>query len=152
VPLRVVVPSAIAREHALAALLASSGGALLGVRVQTLFSLALEIVEAAGGTVRASRLAFEVVARREAAAEPAPAPALSAVDDGFAWAAASMSDLLSAGASAVDATRAEAALERLESQAERERAVALLRAARRARDVLERAGSLRHPDVYARAA
>ncbi len=69
-PVRIVVPSRSLRVHVAAALVRARGSALVGVAVQTLPALALEIVERAGETVPGGDAVLPVLARRLAREEP----------------------------------------------------------------------------------
>ena len=107
-PVRIVVPSVSLRDH-LEAALVERCGALAGVQVSTLFSVALELLHAAGhGAGRVTAL-FDVVARRCARTEPVLRARLDDLDDGYAVVAAAVRDLLDAGFEPVHA----AALEEL---------------------------------------
>lgn len=94
-PLRVVVPSGALREQTSCALVAR-GRARVGLRVQTLESLAHEVLERAGESAPPSLLLGEAV-RELARREPALARDLDRLDDGYAAAFASVEDLLDAG-------------------------------------------------------
>src|SRR2546425_10349801 len=91
-PLRVVVPSGALREQMSCALVAH-GRARVGLRVQTLESLAHEVLERAGESAPPSLLLGEAV-RDLARREPALARDLDRLDDGYAAAFASVEDLL----------------------------------------------------------
>src|SRR5688572_28074219 len=150
-PVRVVVPSGPLRELALDRMLRSLGGAAVGVRVQTLWSLALEVLETAGTPVRDGALFFELAARRAVANEEPLRAALDGLEDGPGLAAAAISDLLSARLDSADSAAIERALAKL-PRAEGERAAALIRAARATRSALAAAGRARYGDVYEGAA
>lgn len=108
---RVVVPSRSLRDHLAAQLVAELGG-VAGLQIQTLRSLAFEVLERAGEGARGGQALVPVLVRRFAAAEPALADALGVFDDGFAVALASVNDLLDAG---LDETNAGSALECVEA-------------------------------------
>lgn len=150
-PLRVVVPGGSLREALLDALVRPPAAARVGVQVQTLWSIALEVLEAAGRPVLAGEQAFELAVRRAALAEPSLAAALGRLEDGAGLAAATVSDIASAGLDRI----AESALGKAlaaRPPRERERALALVRVARAVRAELASLGRLRHADVYGAAA
>jgi len=68
-PVRIVVPSRSLRRHLLRAL-ARRRGAVVGIQVQTLFGLALEVVSRSGQSAPGADAAFALQVRRLAAAEP----------------------------------------------------------------------------------
>jgi len=150
-PLRVVVPGGPLREAVLDALVRPPLRARAGVAVQTLWSLALEVLESADGAPRVGALRFELELRRAVAAEPELARVLAGLEDGPGLAAAALGDLSSAGLTERGPDELAHALRELAPR-ERERALALVRAARACERALERAGRARHPDVYAAAA
>lgn len=150
-PLRVVVPGGALREAVLDALVRPPVLALAGVAVQTLWSLALEVLEAAGGAPGDGALRFELELRRAVAAEPELARALAGLEDGPGLAAAAVGDLSSAALTERSPAELSRALDALAPR-ERERALALVRAARACEQALAAAGRARHPDVYAAAA
>jgi len=94
-PIRVVVPSGSLRQHLSARL--AGRRPTLGVRVQTLRSLAAEVLERAGEPVPRAATLLEVLAAREAAGVPALAGALAGLEDGSGALAAAVRDLLDAG-------------------------------------------------------
>ena len=98
-PLRVIVPSRSLRERVSGALV-ELGRARIGIRVQTLDSLASEVLERAGESA-ASSLLFGEAVRELARREPALARDLDPLDDGYAAAVASVEDLLDAGFTAL---------------------------------------------------
>jgi len=131
-PIRVVVPSRSLREALCAALAQRAGGALLAVQVQSLDSVAREVLERAGETV-ASPLLYPVAVREAARREPALARELGGLSDGYAPVVASVDDLLDAG---LAPGLAPVVAERLDASDEvgpaaRARAEALLRVADR---------------------
>ena len=123
-PLRVVVPSRSLRLHLGARMVARAGRPVLGLKIQTLSGLALEIVERAG---EASPLAdvLPLVVREQARAEARLRDSLDLLTDGYAAVEAAVVDLLDAG---FDPVHAEAADERLVESASRGQAVDLARA------------------------
>ncbi len=94
-PLRAIVPSRALREQLCCALV-DRGRARVGIRVQTLDSLAQEVLERAGES-GAPVLLFGEAVRELARREPALASELDPLDDGHAAAVASVEDLLDAG-------------------------------------------------------
>ena len=160
-PVRVVVPSASLRLH-LSATVVRRRGAALGLQVQTLFAVALEILERCGEASPWRRLPgdllYDVLVRRRAAGEPLLADALGPLVDGFGAVAATVRDLLDAGLEPVHAEFADEALVAAgddgtaTTAAEIERGRALVRVARRVAEDLEARGVLRRTALYARAA
>jgi len=96
-PLRIVVPSQSLRRHVSRTLLLHRGRGLAGVVVQTLFSVALEILERAGRRVVAADAVFAILVRQAAEREAVLRSELGALRDGYAPVAASVADLLDAG-------------------------------------------------------
>ncbi|MEM7480224.1 MAG: PD-(D/E)XK nuclease family protein [Acidobacteriota bacterium] len=96
-PLRIVVPSRSLRLHLNAAIARRRGRAALGLRVQTLYAAALEIVEGAGETPRPRDPLFHLLTRRLAAEESALADPLEGLEDGYRTTDATVRDLLDAG-------------------------------------------------------
>lgn len=103
-PLRVVVPSRSLRDHVIAAALAARGRPLVGVLVEPLFGLALEVLArsrvAAGAASPAPRVSRPLAAlevERRIASHPALARALEGVRGGAASVASTVDDLLDAG-------------------------------------------------------
>ncbi len=163
-PVRVVVPSRSLRAHVAERLVARRGRSLAGIRVQTLYGLALEVLERVGGArdaataggVAGGTALFPVLVERAARREGALARGLDPLLDGYAAVAATVRDLLDAG---LEAAHAEAALEALAadgaaagSRQQVERAQALVRVAARTAGELERLGLARAGDVQRRAA
>ena len=85
-PVRVVVPSRSLRLH-VSGVLARRLGATAGVVVQTLHSLAVEVLDRAGRRFRGSDELVGVLARRLAREEPALRAAFEPFVDGFRTAA-----------------------------------------------------------------
>jgi hypothetical protein len=86
-PLRVVVPSRSLALHVSSQLVRAPDAptsALLGLRVQTLFGLAREVLERAGEAHEPSDTLLAVLVRRLARSEPALERALDSLDDGYA--------------------------------------------------------------------
>lgn len=94
-PTRVVVPSNSLQRHLSARL--AGRGPILGIRVQTLRSLAAEILGRAGEPLPLDRALLEVLAAREAARRPALAEVLAGLDGSTGALAGSVCDLLDAG-------------------------------------------------------
>jgi len=142
-PVRVVVPSRSLRDHLAAALVRALGGAAAGVQIQTLRSLAFELLERAGEGARGGQALLPVLVRRLAAEHEPLRAALGGFDDGFSVALASVNDLLDAG---LDASNVEGALECLAEAGPRAgaeagaRAAALVRVAERVSAELAKRG------------
>jgi len=154
-PLLVIVPSRSLRHHLLATL-ARRHGAVLGLRCQTLHSLARTVVERGGQPVPlGGDLLFELFARRFARQERRLAEPLGGLRDGFAAVAATVRDLLDAG---FDPAHAEALDEVLGTEGRQvatpeatERAQALMRIAQRTAVALDQHGSGGPSEVLVRA-
>lgn len=95
-PARVIVPSQSHRDQLCAALVRRAGRARLGVLVETLDALALEVLERTGAPV-ASRLTYTAAVREAARDEPVLARELGGLADGYAAVVASVDDFLDAG-------------------------------------------------------
>ena len=111
-PVRVVVPSQGLRLHLAARLV--RGGAVAGVVVQTLYGLALEVLERAGERSSPGESTYEVLVRRRAGREPVLRQALDHLEDGYGGVAASVRDLLDAG---LEPAHADAAVDQLRALA-----------------------------------
>lgn len=109
-PLRVVVPSQSLRRHVAARLVASGGGSLLGVQVQTHVALALEALARAGLPAPRGSALVPVLVRRHAAREPVLARWLGDLDDGYGIVDGAVRDLLDAGFDAASAEAFEEAI------------------------------------------
>jgi RecB family exonuclease len=153
-PVRVVVPSRSLRLH-LGARLVRRHGAVAGVQVQTLFTVAREVLERCGDAAAGSYLpgdpAFEVLVRRLARAEPALAGGLEFLVDGYGAVAATVRDLLDAGLEPVLAEAADEALAETRTPAA-DRARALVRVAAGVHAALGELGAVRLTTLYQRAA
>jgi RecB family exonuclease len=139
-PVRVVVPSGVLRRH-LATRIAS-GGAVVGVTVQTLDAVAREILERNGQSLPDSRL-LPVQVRREAQREPAlvPMTKLTSADGALVGL---VDDLLDAGFESVHAEVLAEHLDALEvGQEAAARAAAAIRVTARTIHALD-GGSLGH--------
>lgn len=155
-PVRVVVPSKSLRLHVGSALARHRRRGTAGLIVQTLHSLALEVLERAGEPAGAGAGAlFEILARRAARAQPALFRGLDDLIEGYGAAAATIRDLLDAG---LDPAHAGALDELLAAEGravatatDLERARALVRAAAAAQAEMERLGAGRLADLLRRA-
>ena len=108
-PLRVVVPSRSLRLHLAAGVVARAGSPVVGLRIQTLSGLALEILDRAGEVAPASDV-LPLVVRVQARAEARLCESLDFLADGYGAVEAAVVDLLDAG---FEPVHAEAAQERL---------------------------------------
>lgn len=99
-PVLIVVPSHSLRLHVSSLLVCRVGGALLGVRVQTLDALARSLAEEAGAP-GPPRALLPLLVRRYARAEPALAEPLDELVEAYGAVEASVVDLLDAGFEAV---------------------------------------------------
>lgn len=166
-PVRVIVPSRSLRLH-LSAEIVRRRGAVAGVVVQTLHSLAAEVVERAGDPLARHReggdALLEVLVRRFGRELPALAEGLEELADGYGTVAATVRDFLDAGLepeladavadAAASGGRADETGRTIGTRAERERAEAIVRLAdavdrglramelRRASTLLRRAAEL----------
>ncbi len=96
-PVLVVVQSRSLRQHLCAALLRRCARPVLGLVVQTLHTLALEIVERAGAQVPGGDELFAVVVREHARREDPLRARLDGLVDGYALVAETVTDLFDAG-------------------------------------------------------
>ncbi|MDX1999413.1 MAG: PD-(D/E)XK nuclease family protein [Thermoanaerobaculia bacterium] len=154
-PLRVVVPSRSLRRHVAAALVRRRGRAALGFSVQTLFGLALEVLQRSGDDAAEGDAVFGLLVRRFAAATPSLAGPLDGLVEGYGPVVGTVRDLLDAGLEAAHVAAAGEALGEVGpwvSEAERERADELLRLALAAERGLSALGLRRRTDVLRRAA
>ncbi len=130
-PVRVVVPSRSLREHLAGALVRRRGRALAGVEVQTLHSVALDVLAEAGDPRTRADTLLPIMVRQFSRAEPALRAALEPMRDAWSVVVADVRDLLDAGfdpaahAEALDECIAEEPL----PHAARERARAVVRVA-----------------------
>ena len=67
-PLRIVVPSRSLRQHLATRLVEHCGGAAAGVSIQTLYGLALEVLESGNESVRVAALLLPILGREAARA------------------------------------------------------------------------------------
>jgi hypothetical protein len=155
-PVRIVVPSRSLRLHLGAAVVRHRGRSAAGLKIQTLFGLAAEILERAGVPPSSGLQLFEVLAQRAARAEPILRAGLEDLADGFAAVTGTVRDLLDAGLEPVHAAAAEEALAsdgpRVASRAEVERARALVRTAARTEAWMRELGVGRVWDLLRRTA
>ncbi|GIW41660.1 MAG: hypothetical protein KatS3mg076_2237 [Candidatus Binatia bacterium] len=151
VPIRVVVPSRSLRLHVGDVLVRRFGGALVGVRVQTLFGLACEILERAGVSWTPADMLFPSLVSREASFEGALSGSVLRFRDGYLGVAASVADFLDAGMEAEHGPALEDALSEEEDREVRERGRALVRTAARVASRLRSLGLDRRADVLRKA-
>lgn len=147
-PWRLVVPSRPLRAHMAARLVAATGRPRLGVVVQTLHGLTLEVLARAGLPLRDGHLLFPVLVRRLARAEPALHGALDAVQEGYAVATQTVADLLDAGALPAHAEGIEERLAAEVGAAEAARGAALVRVALAASRELAAAGLVHRSALF----
>ncbi|HVN38561.1 MAG TPA: hypothetical protein VMW19_10390, partial [Myxococcota bacterium] len=95
-PLRLVVPSGALRAHLAVTLVRRAGRPLLGVRIQTLASLAREILERQGAPPEREDL-FPILVSRCARREPSLRAALDELANGYSAVQVGVDDLLDAG-------------------------------------------------------
>ncbi len=95
-PVRVLVPSRSLRRH-LERLSVRHLGATVGLRFQTLYAAALEILERAGLASPPGEALLPLRVRRAARGEPSLSAHLDGLEDGYAGVVASVEDLLDAG-------------------------------------------------------
>jgi RecB family exonuclease len=138
-PVRVVVPSRSLAHHVQASVVRHTGAPVLGLRVQTLHGLALEVLAGAGAPMPGVEALLPILVRRLARAEPALRERLDPLVDAYGVVLANVADLLDSG---FEASHAEAVSEAIREAAPagelRERALALARVTAR---VAERIGS-----------
>lgn len=96
-PVRVVVPSKSLRLHLSAELVRRRGRPLVGVRVQTLHAVAVEILDNAGDEIPAGEAFFGVLVERFAREHRELAERLEGLDGGYKVVAGTVRDLLDAG-------------------------------------------------------
>ncbi len=154
--LLIVVPSRSLRDHLQARIVEHIGRAIVGVRVATLFGLALEITEDAAGRLLAGGDLFPLFARRLAREEKDLHRVLHHLNDGYSALIGAVRDLLDAG---LDPAHADALLETLAeegpgvaSRREVARAQALVRVASGALTALAGVGAGRRSTLLAAAA
>jgi hypothetical protein len=131
-PVRVVLPSRSLREHLSATLVRRRGRAMVGVSVQTLYALALEIFRRAKAPLPIGEGLFPILVRQLAREEPALRERLEGLVDGYGVVEADVADLLDAGFEPAHAEGIEATLQEVASRGEPgERARAVVRVAAR---------------------
>ena len=151
-PVLVVVSSGTLRRHLAVRIARRLGPSALGLAVTTVFTLAREILERAGEPVGTADVLFEILARREALEEEHLADVLADLHQGPGLAAASIRDLLSAGWGGEGKSDARGLLLAHPDAGERQRALAVLAAARRTTRAMERLGIARAGNLLQRAA
>lgn len=151
-PLRVIVPSGSLRDHLCVRILEEAARPVLGLRVQTLSGVAREILEHIDETPGDAELIFPIIVRQEAAREPSLRDALDPLENGYAAATATVSDLLDAGLEEQHSASLDRLLaERRPESGARERARALVRVALATTRRLNEAGRYRESDRLLRA-
>lgn len=128
-PLRILVPSRSLREHLAALLVRRLRPGLAGIRIQTLHSLAKEILENAGKMPPGGAPLVELLIRRHGAQEPQLKKELEHLRDGMGVLVGSVVDFLEAG---LEEAHLEALEESLSSEPQlpaAERTKAILRVA-----------------------
>ncbi len=152
--LLIVVPSQALRDH-LHARIVALRGAVIGVRITTLFGAALEAVDDAAGRALAGRDLFPLLVRRAAEADRVLRRELQHLQDGYSALLSGVRDLLDAG---FEPALGEAAMEALDaeggtlaSKRELERARSLLAVAGAAHAALEATSTGRRSTVLQRA-
>ena len=155
-PVRIVVPSRSLRLHVGSAMVRGRGRSIAGVTIQTLHSLAFEVLERAGEPAPQGMPLFDVVAQRLARNEPPLRQGLGDLVDGYAAVAGTVRDLLDAG---LEPELFEAVDEALVTdgplqggKAEVERARSLVRVAARTEAVMREIGLGRVSTLLRRAA
>lgn len=96
-PLRIVVPSRSLREHLAALLVRRLRPGLAGIRIQTLHSLAKEILESAGRKIPGGAFLVELLIRRHGCEEPQLRKELDHLRDGMGVLVGTVVDFLEAG-------------------------------------------------------
>ena len=114
-PVRIVTHSGSLRDHLGSLLVREFGASLAGVTVQTLFSLALEILDRSGENPPKGNNLFDVIVRREARRETILSRDLDDLADGYGSVVRSVRDFFDAG---FDPVHLEAVEERLDAVAE----------------------------------
>ncbi len=152
-PVLLIVASGTLRRHLARVLARELGPTLLGLRIQTLWAVAREILERAGERAPADGGFFEILVRREAGKHESLVEQLGGLEDGYAAVAAAVRDLDSAG---LDAATLDTALEAIPGGARRtpeaRRTAAVLRAAIGTAAAMRALGLGRPADALRRAA
>lgn len=131
-PLRVVVPSVGLRVHVQARLVEARGRAAVGVVVETLWSLACEVLERAGEPPLPGRSPLALLVQRCGRRDAALRPVLDGFEGSSAALLGAVRDLLDAGFTPKHGEACRAALQSLSGEApahELERAAAVVRVA-----------------------
>lgn len=102
-PVRLVVPSQSLRMHVGAALVRHLDRSVVGVSVQTLYGLAVEIVDRAAEPIHRGEALLPILVRQQARQEAVLRAALDDLVDGYAAVGATVTDLLDAGVTAIHA-------------------------------------------------
>ncbi len=140
-PVRILVPSRALRLHLAAVLARELGPVLVGLKVQTLHGLALEILEQAGDAVRPAGAMQRVLVHRLAGQESALGITLKRFERGFDVVSDTVAQLLDAGLSTAQLPAALEAVAAAElPDTERARVEAVLRVAARTLDRLAELG------------
>lgn len=143
-PIRVVVPSRSLRAHLAAEIVRRRGRSVAGLRVQTLYSLALEVLERGGATAPRGMAVAGVLAQRFARKEEVLQQGLDGLVDGYTAVAGTVRDLLDAGLEPIHHEPFDEALvtdgRHVASPVEVERARALVRVAARTEAALRELG------------
>lgn len=155
-PVRIVVPSRSLRLHLGEAIVRARGRSIAGVTIQTLHSLAFEVLERAGEPAPHGMPLFDVVAQRLARTERPLRQGLGDLVDGYTAVAGTVRDLLDAGLepelfAAVDEALATDGPLR-GGKAEVERARSLVRVAARTESLMREIGLGRVSTLLRRAA
>lgn len=150
-PFRVIVPSESLRQHLSARLVARAARSLVGVRVQTLPSLARDVLARAGEPAEPAEALFPVLVRQASRREPVLRAALEAFDDGYDAVVGDVADLLDAGFEPCHAEALDECLAALAPGADRERTRSLASVARAVQESLGRWGQRRRSDLLKRA-
>ena len=96
-PIRLIVPSAVLRAHLSSRLVTRLGRPLLGLRIQTLYGYAREVLEAAGEVVRPAGPLEAILVERAARETPRLGPLLEDLKEGFRAPIRPVRDLLDSG-------------------------------------------------------
>lgn len=125
-PVRVIVPSRSLRQQLAGAIVRRCGRAVVGLQVQTLHALVLEILDRGGVEARAAEVLYPVLVRQVAREHELLCHELDDLVDGYGSVTSVVSDLLDAGfePNGLDAVR-DAIRESPGSERQRLRAIAL---------------------------
>ncbi len=147
-PVLVVVPSSELRLGVVTRLAAA--GATLGVEVQTLHSVALNLHRAAGHTIDGGALLSEILGRRAVKQQPGLRQTFEPLVDGLGLVAASVRDLLSADFRPIDDARHSAQTQELLRATAETQQQMQHRSCRRPGDWQQSAAPLVEPHLHAR--